>query len=179
MVCLDNAKGGGILTLIECIQPALERLLEGHVLRHEFEILHAAFGDDQLDILDISCRGIARELADAGNAVVLKPLLEVGIKGAGLEEAIAKEHHSLVGVIKLLKYTGIEKCFTVPDYIFDVCFFFLGNEIVILGFLYANGICLEAADSVSNDEDGFFRKLDGAFDATQCQGSVGLPGCLI
>ena len=106
-------------------------------------------------------------------------MLEVGIKGAGLEEAIAEEHHALVGVIKLFKYAGIEKRFTVPDYIFDVCFFFLGNEIVILGFLYANGICLEATDSVSNDENGFFRKLDGAFDATQCQSGVGLPGCLI
>ena len=113
VVCLDNAEDRGILTFVERIEPTLECLFKGHVLRHEFEILHAALGNDQLDILDASCRGIASELADAGDAVVLKPLLEVGIKGAGLEEAIAEEHHALVGVIKLLKYTGIEKCFTV------------------------------------------------------------------
>ena len=57
MVSLDHTELGVILALVECIKEAFALFIEGHILRHEFEILHTALGNDQLDVLDISRRG--------------------------------------------------------------------------------------------------------------------------
>ena len=43
------------------------------------------------------------------------------------------------------------------------------SPVVSFGFLDADGISREAADSVTDDEDGLLGELDGTLDATQRQ----------
>ena len=179
VVCLDYAKGGGVLALVHGVEPSLEALLEGHILWHELKILDAALGDDQLDILDISRRGIACELADLRDIVIKEPILQVGVEGAGLEEAVAQEHHAVVVISVLKEHACIQQSLAVPDHVFDLGFFFLCSEVVSFGFLDADGISREAADSVTDDEDGLLGELDGTLDATQCQRDIRLPRGLV
>ena len=83
-------------------------------------------------------------------------------------------------VISVLKeHACIQQSFAVPDHVFDLGFFFLCSQVVRFGFPDANGICREAADSVTDDEDGLFRELDGTLDATECQRDIRLPRGLV
>ena len=90
VISLDHAELGIVLALVECVEETSALLFKGHILWHEFEILDAALGDDQLDVLDVSRRGVACELADVLDIVIEEPILQVGIEGAGLEEAISE-----------------------------------------------------------------------------------------
>ena len=179
MVCLDHAEGGGILALVECVKETLALFREGHILRHEFEILDAALGDDQLDVLDISRRGVACELADVFDIVIKEPILQVGVESAGLEETITQEHHAVRAVSVLVEYLGIQQSLAVPDDVFNLGFFFLCSEVVSVCFLNADGICFEAADSVTDDKDRFLRELDDVLDTAECQCDIRLPRGLV
>ena len=179
MVCLDHTELGVVLALVECVKEALALFLEGHILRHELEVLDAALGDDQLDVLDISRRGVACELADVLDIVIEEPVLQVGVEGAGLEEAVAQEHHSVVVISVLKEYACIQQSLAVPDDVFDLGFFFLCSEVVSVRFLNADGICLEAADSVTDDEDRLLGELDDVLNATECECDIRLPRCLV
>ena len=79
----------------------------------------------------------------------------------------------------LVEYLGFQQCLAVPDHVFDLGFFFLCSEIVSVGFLDADGICLEATDPVSDDEDGLLRELDDVLDTTECKSNIRLPGGLV
>ena len=70
MICLDYTKNGVILALIHSIEPTLAFFIERHILGHKFEIFDTAFGDDQLNILDVASRGITCELADLRDIVI-------------------------------------------------------------------------------------------------------------
>ena len=118
---------------------------------HEFEILDTALGNDQLDILDISRSGIACELAYLRDIVIEEPVLQVGVEGAGLEETVTQKHHGVVVISVLKEHACVHQSFAVPDDVFNLGFFFLCSEIVSVCFLNANGICFEAADSVTDD----------------------------
>ena len=179
VVCLDHTELGIVLALVECVEEALALLLEGHILRHELEVLDAALGDDQLDALDVSRRGIACELADVLDIVIEEPILQVGIEGAGLEETVTQKHHAVVAVSVLKEHACIQQSFAVPDDVFDLGFFFLCFEVVTVGFLDAYYVLGKTADPVSDDEDGLLRELDRTFDATECQCDIRLPGGLV
>ena len=146
---------------------------------HEFEILDTALGDDQLDVLDISRRGIACELADVLDIVIKEPVLHVGVKGAGLEETVTQKHHAVSTVSVLVEYLGFEQSLTVPDDVFDLGFFFLCFEVVTVGFLDAYHVLCKAADPVSDDEDRFLRELDDVLDTTECKSNIRLPRGLV
>ena len=75
VVCLDHAEGGVVLALVHGIQPTLAFLRERHILGHELKVFDAALGNHQLDILNLSCRGKACELADLGDIVIEEPIL--------------------------------------------------------------------------------------------------------
>lgn len=172
VVSLDYAEGGGVLALVERVKEAFALFLEGHIFRHEFEILDTALGDDQLDVLDISRRGIACELADVLDIVIKEPILHVGVKGAGLEETVTQKHHAVSTVSVLVEYLGFEQSLTVPDDVFDLGFFFLCFEVVTVGFLDAYHVLCKAADPVSDDEDRFLRELDDVLDTTECKSNI-------
>ena len=179
MVSLDHTELGVILALVECIKEAFALFIEGHIFRHEFEILDTDLGDDQLDVLDISRRGIACELADLRDAVIRKPLLQICVKGAGLEETVTQKHHAVSTVSVLVEYLGFEQSLTVPDDVFDLGFFFLCFEVVTVGFLDAYHVLCKAADPVSDDEDRFLRELDDVLDTTECKSNICLPRGLV
>ena len=179
VISLDHTEGGCVLALVECVEEAFAFLLEGHILRHELEILDAALGDDQLDVLDISRRGISCELAYLRDIVIKEPVMQVGIEGAGLEEAVAQKHHSVVVISVLKEHACIQQRLAVPDHIFDLGFFFLCSEVVSVRFLNADGICFEAADSVTDDEDGLLGELDDVLNATEGERDIRLPRGLV
>ena len=179
MISLDHTELGVVLALVECVKEALALFLEGHILGHEFEILDAALGDDQLDVLDISRRGVACELADVFDIVIKEPILQVGVESAGLEETITQEHHAVRAVSVLVEYLGIQQSLAVPDDVFNLGFFFLCSEVVSVCFLNADGICLEAADSVTDNEDRLLGELDDVLDATECERDIRLPRGLV
>ena len=83
-------------------------------------------------------------------------------------------------VISVLKeHACIQQSLAVPDDVFDLGFFFLCSEIVSVGFLDADGICLEATDPVSDDEDGLLRELDDILNAAECECDIRLPRGLV
>lgn len=179
VICLDNTEGRSILALVKCIEPTFEALLNGHTFRHELQILEAALGNDQLDLLDLPRRGLAGELADLRDAVIRKPLLQICVEGAGLEEAVSEQHHALVGIIIFLKDADIKKRFTVPDDVLNHCFLFFCYKVVTVGLLHANRFCRKAADSVTGDEDRFLGELDDVLDTAEYQRNIRLPGGLV
>ena len=179
VVSLDHTENRAVLAFVERVKKALALLLEGHILWHEFEILDAALGDDQLDVLDISRRGVACELADVFDIVIKEPVLQVGIEGAGLEETVTQKHHAVVAVSIFVEHFSFQQSLAVPDHVFNLGFFFLCFEVMSLCFLNADGIRLKAADSVTDDKDGLFGELDGTLDATECQCDIRLPRGLI
>ena len=179
MVCLDHAEGGVVLALVHSIQPPLAFFRKRHIFWHKLKVFDAALGNDQLDILDFSRRGIACELADLGDIVVKEPILQVGVEGAGLEETVTQKHHAVFVISVFKEYACIKKCLAVPDHVLDLGFFFLCHKVVRFGFLHANSICREATDAVTDDEDGFLGKLDGVLDATECQCDIRLPRGLV
>ena len=109
VICLDNTEGRSILALVKCIEPTFEALLNGHTFRHELQILEAALGNDQLDLLDLPRRGLAGELADLRDAVIRKPLLQICVEGAGLEEAVS-EQHDFLGIYMLFLNEILNLC---------------------------------------------------------------------
>ena len=83
-------------------------------------------------------------------------------------------------VISVLKeHACVQRSFTVPDNIFDLGLLFLCPKVVRIGFLNAYHIFGKAADSVTNDEDGFLGKPDRALDAAERECNIRLPGSLI
>ena len=179
MVSLDNTEDRAVLALVERVEKALGLLLEGHILLHEFEVLHTALGDDQLNVLDITRRGIARKSAYLCDVVIKEPILQVGVECTGLEEMIAQEHHTVHAVSVFAKYLGIQQSLAVPDDVFDLGLLFLCPKVVRVGFLDAYHILGKATDSVANDEDGFLGKPDRALDAAERECDIRLPGSLI
>ena len=179
VVSLDNTEDRAVLAFVERIEKAFALLLEGHILWHEFEVLHAALGDDQLDVLDIARRGIARKPAYLCDVVIKEPILQVGVECTGLEETIAQEHHAVRAVSVFAKYLGIQQSLAVPDDVFDLGFFLLCHKVVRVGFLDAYHIFGKAADSVANDEDRFLGKPDCALDAAERESDIRLLGSLI
>ena len=179
VVSLDNTEDRAVLAFVERVEKALALLLEGHILWHELEVLHAALGDNQLDVLDIARRGIARKSAYLRDIVIKEPILQVGVECAGLEETVAQKHHTVHAVSVFAKYLGIQQSLAVPDDVFDLGFFFLCPKVVRVGFLDAYHILGKAADSVANDEDGFLGKPDRALDAAERESDIRLPGSLV
>ena len=179
VVSLDNTENRVVIAFVERVEKALALLLEGHILWHELEILHAALGDDQLDVLDIARRGIARKSAYLCDVVIKEPILQVGVECTGLEETIAQKHHAVHAVSVFAKYLGIQQSLAVPDDVFDLGFFLFCPKVVRVGFLDAYHIFGKAADSVANDEDGFLGKPDRALDAAERECDIRLPGSLI
>ena len=179
VVSLDHTEGRVVIAFVERVKKALALLLEGHILWHELEVLHAALGDDQLDVLDIARRGIARKSAYLRDIVIKEPILQVGVECAGLEETIAQKHHTVRTVSVHIEYLGIQQSLAVPDDVFDLGFFLLCPKVVRVGFLDAYHILGKAADSVANDEDGFLGKPDRALDAAERECDIRLPGSLV
>ena len=83
-------------------------------------------------------------------------------------------------VISVLKeHACVQQSFAVPDHVFDLGFFFLCSEVVSVCFLNADGICFEAADSVTDDEDRLLGEFDDILNATECERDIRLPRGLI
>ena len=83
-------------------------------------------------------------------------------------------------VISVLKeHACIQQRLAVPDDVFDLGFFFLCHEVVSIVFFDAYHVVGKTADSVTNNEDGFLRELDGAFDAIECERDIRLPRGLV
>ena len=179
VVSLDNTEDRVVIAFVERVEKALALLLEGHILWHEFEVLHTALGDDQLDVLDIARRGIARKPAYLCDVVIKEPILQVGVESAGLEETIAQKHHAVHAVSVRVEYLGIQQSLAVPDDVFDLGLLFLSPKVVRVGFLNAYHIFGKAADSVANNKDGFLGKPDRALDAAERESDIRLPGSLI
>ena len=179
VVSLDHTEDRVVIAFVERVKKALALLLEGHILWHEFEVLHTALGDDQLDVLDIARRGIARKSAYLRDVVIKEPILQVGVECAGLEKAVAQKHHAACAVSVRVEYLGIQQSLAVPDDVFDLGLFFLCPKVVRVGFLDAYHILGKAADSVANNKDGFLGKPDRALDAAERKRDIRLPGSLI
>ena len=179
VVSLDNTEDRAILAFVERVEKALALLLKGHILWHELEVFHAALGDDQLDVLDIARRGIARKPAYLCDVVIKEPILQVSVECAGLEKSVAQKHHAVHAVSVYVEYLGIQQSLAVPDDVFDLGFFLLCPKVVRIGFLDAYHIFGKAADSVANDEDGFLGKPDRALDTAERECDICLPGSLI
>ena len=179
LVGLDHAKGGRSLSFIHSIKPRLEGFAEAHILRHKLEVFEAAFGDDELDVLNLSCGGISCELSYLGDAVIRKPLLKIRVECTSLEEAVSKEHHAFIAVACVLKFAHIKESFAIPYHVLNLGFFLGCNKTLLCILFYAYGVSLEFADLIGNDKDRFLREPDCAFDATECQGNIRLPRCLI
>ena len=179
MVSLDNTEDRVVIAFVERVEKAFALLLEGHILWHELEALHAALGDDQLNVLDIARRGIARKSAYLRDIVIKEPILQVGVESAGLEETVAQKHHTVRTVSVHVEYLGIQQSLAVPDDVFDLGLLFLRPKVVRVGFLNAYHIFGKATDSVANDEDGFLGKPDRALDTAERERDIRLPGSLI
>ena len=179
VVSLDNTEDRVVIAFVERVEKALALLLEGHILWHELEVLHTALGDDQLDVLDITRRGIASKSAYLRDVVIKEPILQVGVECAGFEETVAQKHHAVHAVSVRVEYLGIQQGLAVPNDVFDLGLLFLRPKIVRVGFLDAYHILGKAADSVANDEDGFLGKPDRALDAAEGECDIRLPGSLI
>ena len=179
VVSLDNTEDRVVIAFVERVEKALALLFEGHILWHEFEVLHAALGDDQLDVLDIARRGIARKPAYLRNIVIKEPILQVCVESTGLEETVAQKHHTVHAVSVHVEYLGIQQSLAVPDDVFNLGLFFLCPKVVRIGFLDAYHVIGKATDSVANDEDGFLGKPDRALDAAERERDIRLPGSLV